>query len=48
MGEAKRRKAFEGRLWCELLPGNDASGLIGSVLQNLADLLDSVVFLKAA
>jgi hypothetical protein len=48
MGEAKRRKAFEGRLWRELLPGNDAAALIGSVLQNLVDLLDCMVFLKEA
>jgi hypothetical protein len=48
MGEAKRRKAFEGRLWREPLPGNDAAALIGSVLGNLADLLDCMVLLKEA
>jgi hypothetical protein len=52
MGEAKRRKAIE--LGIELgiardvIPGNGADALVGSVLKNIADILGCMIFLKEA
>jgi hypothetical protein len=46
VGEAKRRRALEYGIKQEVLEKDSADALVGSVLQNIADILGSVIFLK--
>ncbi len=46
MGEAKRRKALEFGITQQTFPKDSADALVGSVLQNIADILNCGIFLK--
>jgi hypothetical protein len=46
MGEAKRRKALEFGISQQFFPKDSADALVGSILQNIADILDCTIFLK--
>jgi hypothetical protein len=46
MGEAKRRKALEFGITQQTFQRDSAEELVGSVLQNIADILGCAVFLK--
>jgi hypothetical protein len=48
MGEANRRKALEYGITKQIFPKDSAEALVGSVLQNIADILDCAIFLKEA
>jgi hypothetical protein len=46
MGETKRRKALEFAIAQQNFPKDSAEELVGSVLQNIAVILDCAIFLK--